>query len=185
MKLIRWNFRNLNVLMIEINGTLYCPSTALAVALNVTQHNLTMWAKSKHRNIRPLRIRDLEPGVQALISSNRDGFHIKRLKQDIALWSEKDMIRLACRSRSAIGEDFHEQFVTLIVENATRELMTKEQVKQLLEEQEARIHTSVRKELSELRQLVETLRPSAEAFASSAGFALSNHKKIKRSCPPN
>jgi len=96
------------------------------------------------------------------------------------------MVRLSCRSRTAIGEDFQEQLVDFIIARATRELLTPEQLQQALATQEASIMQQYRQEMGVMKQEIEELQalkrillPSTADLLSNAGSSLNIGKKLK------
>jgi len=59
MQVIRWNFRTLTLLMLDLDGILYCPSTSLALTLGVTANNLRHLAAYHPHVLTPLSIRSI------------------------------------------------------------------------------------------------------------------------------
>ena len=175
-RLIRWTFESLTLLVIEIDGKLYCPTATLAKALSVTTRALNLLAQSHRDELESLRGSDASPKLMQLLRDHKEEFGIIRLKNDLHLWSESDMILLAVLSRAPTSKAFRRDLIQLVKDNARKEALNSIEVKVLIEREMG----PVRKELYQLKELVDILKAGTDAAASAAGSLLRGQRDLKK-----
>lgn len=118
MKLVRWSYNNLHVPMIQDgNGVLFCTANTLASALNVTEQNIRMLLVNKPEEFKGLSVNCVD--AKELIKDHKVELGIKRVRNDMKLWSEDEMIMAALLSKSNVGNQFRRDLLKFIKENAT------------------------------------------------------------------
>jgi prophage antirepressor-like protein len=172
--------------MLVIDKDLYCPNALLAVVLGTSLDALKHLAACHRHELHPLIGRKSPAKVLELLAMHKDSFHIKRLRDDIILWPEDDMILLACMSQTPIGHDFRRWMVAHIKENASRSAITIERVEQILTEKTTAIRVEcqdkldeMQKQLDELRDVRAALFPTVSSLLSNAGSSLNLGRKLK------
>ena len=104
MKLVRWTYNNLHIpMMSDSQGELWCTSRQLCGALGLEPKALR---ELKRRNIEEFEfLSATENGAKEFLKENKTEFGIRRVRQDITLWSEDDMVTVAILA-TAIHEVF-------------------------------------------------------------------------------
>jgi prophage antirepressor-like protein len=122
MKLVRWEFNGLHVpMMADKDGLLYCTSKQLCEALGITKQALHE-VKRRHADEFSL-LRSTESGPKEFLTENKVEFGIKRVKSDMVLWPEDDMILVAMLTRSSVSKEFRRQLVLHIKANAKKDMV--------------------------------------------------------------
>ena len=103
MKIITWQFHNIKIPMIRINGKLYTTSYVLAAALSVTSDELIyLYRKYKEEfDETCLRLSLTQPKDRF-----RETFGIERLRPDMHLWSTDNMMDFGFLNHSDVGREF-------------------------------------------------------------------------------
>jgi len=170
MRLFHWQFDTLVVPMMEDeSGTLYTTSSVLAHALGVTENNLVYLYQAHPDEFDGARVSTTH--ANSFFQQNMEEFGIQRVRQDIHLWTENDMILFAALSRSDQGKEFRKQMVQLVKQQARKTLITKEQFDAIVGELMVRIN--------ELEKAQQDAQPHLNATASAAGSALAHQRYIK------
>jgi prophage antirepressor-like protein len=163
---VRWSFHNLHIPVLENEkGQLYCTSKALCAALGIKASTLRSTAKNHSHLLQGLSVHNLD--AKEIVDQHRVEFGILRIRKDMRLWNEVDMVTIAQRSNSPAAIEFHFAVNQLIRDNARRDYVSRDEYERLLTVVE------------ELRQLVMASQPGLQQSASAAGSALQAHKKIK------
>lgn len=164
MKLTEWSFNGLSMPMIEDNnGTLYCTTKQLAVALGKTEkhiHDLKKLHEDELVGINPDTI-----GAKGFLSANKEELGIKRVRDNMSLWTEDEMILIAMLSRSTVSKEFRRELVKFVKANARRGYVTNE------------MFEIVQGRLENLESLV---LPLLEQQASHAGRTLQDYKSVRQ-----
>ncbi len=166
MHLSRWSFHNIHMPMLALDdGTLCCTSQSLCSALNLKESALH---KIRHTHRSEFDGRSLtESKAKEFIRTHQVEFGIRRVRSDMILWTEDDMILVAILSKSSVSKEFRKQLVAYVKKNATRDFVTKEEHQKLLDRMGA------------LEELVAQVRPDLDSVASAAGTALEAQKRVR------
>ncbi len=131
MKIVRWSFENLHMPMIQDDeGKLWTTNKVLADALGTTENALWLVASKNKDKLKGLSLSNTQ--AQEFLRLNKVELGIKRLRQDLKLWSEAEMIRIAIWSRSEVADEFTDQLVEFVRTNATKGWVTREEHNELL-----------------------------------------------------
>lgn len=131
MKIVRWSYNNLHVPMIrDDKGGLWCTNKALSEALGVTEQALRMVYRRRGDKLKGLSLTDCD--AKDFITSNKVELGIGRLRKDMLLWSESEMIRIALWSKSSVSDVFVEEVVKLVREQATTGYVTQDEHNRVL-----------------------------------------------------
>lgn len=110
MKLVTWTFQNLSVVMMEDeNGVLYTTSAVLATALGVTTDSLRMAYKFHREEFDALSVTDAY--AKDFLNLHRVELGIQRLRDDMHIWSEGDMILHAMYCQTSQGRGFRKDLI--------------------------------------------------------------------------
>ena len=131
MKIVRWSFENLHIPMIQDDeGKLWATTKTLAESLGVTEDAIRVIAMRNRDKLKGLSVTNSY--AKDFIKLNKTELGIKRLRQDMQLWSESEMIRIALWSRSETADAFTDQLVEFVRKNATTGWVTREEHNELL-----------------------------------------------------
>lgn len=107
------------------------------------------------------------PNAKEFFTAHKTEFGIKRVRSDMRLWSEDDMLTFAFHSKSPQSLEFRKQLRKFIKQNATRGYVTQAQFDEL----KGQMHS--------IMELVAMYVPAANEAASSAGKALRAQRSTK------
>jgi hypothetical protein len=190
MKLVRWSFQNLHVPMMEDGqGELYCTSRGLCGALNILEDTLRHVYTRHKEEFDSLSVTDCH--AKEFLQENRAEFGVTRVKKDMRLWTEDDMLNFAFYTKSGVARQFRQDLRKFIKANASRHYISMEQYHKLEQElQEKADHavslelkladlSEVKRELHELKEFVMTNVEVVQKNASQFGRGLNSQKKTK------
>lgn len=183
MRLVRWSFHNLHIPLMEADdGTLYCTTQVLTAALGINRTSLhklherhkaefsgLMLTDSQHKTEELPGLNVTDSKAKAFLQEHRSEFGLRRLRADTRLWSEDDMILIACLSRSPGGLEFRRGVVQLIKSNARRGTVSMEQYEADL--------ANLQGQLQELKDMFLQSEAARQTAASAAGTALQAQRK--------
>src|ERR1019366_8727176 len=119
MRLVRWEFNNLHMpMMADQAGDLWGTSQQLCGALGITKQALHE-IKKRHLDEFEL-LRSTDSGPKEFLTENKVEFGIKRVRPNMVMWSENDMILVAILSRSSVSKEFRKELVDFIKANAKK-----------------------------------------------------------------
>lgn len=123
MKLVRWSFNGLHMpMMMDQSGILWCTSKQLCDGLGVDGDTLR-WMRKNHRDeFEGLSVNEIH--AKEFLLKNKIELGIKRVRKDMSLWSENDMILVALLARSSASKQFRRELVAFVKENAIRDVLT-------------------------------------------------------------
>lgn len=132
MKITRWSFNNLHVAMVQNDeGVLYCTTKQLADALCVSEDVIRMAAMNHKDEFGPLSITNFY--AKEFFQRHKVELGIKRVRKDIKMWSEDEMILLAMLCKSNVSKEFRKDMIKFVKENARRGYVTQEEHNKTLE----------------------------------------------------
>lgn len=168
-----WQFQNLNVPMMEdANGTLYTTSPILASLLQVTEDNLRMVYQNHQDEFDGLSVSDIY--ANDFLRQNKEVFGIQRVRADLHVWSEDDLILFAAFANSSQGKEFRKAMKELVKQQARKTLITKEYFDAVVSQLVAK-----NIELQARVDAVEAAQPHLRNIASNAGKLLNDQKHTK------
>ena len=130
MQLTRWDFNNLRVpMMMDTSGKLWCTSKQLCEALGIKPEAIRKLAHDHKDELEFLSV--TESHAKDFLKENKSEFGIKRVKQDMSLWSEDDMITIAVLSKSSVAKQFRKDLVKLIKEQARKSYVTRDEFNEI------------------------------------------------------
>jgi prophage antirepressor-like protein len=168
-----WQFQNLNVPMME-NGsdTLYTTTQVLAGVLGVTANNLVALYHLHKDEFDDARVNTLH--ANEFLQQHKEQFGVRRVRQDMHLWTEDDMILFAALSRSDQGKAFRKAMKELVKQQARKTLITKEYfdnvVSPLVQQNQA---------LQARVDTIEEAQPHLKHIAKTAGQMLYDQRFTK------
>lgn len=177
MNLVRWQFENIDVPMMEDeDGMLYCTSPVIASALGIDEITLRTMYHYHHDEFEPVRLESMN--AYDFLKQHKQEFSIKRLRKDMHLWTEDDMITFAVFSKSDRAREFRRGLKQFIKQQARRQYISKEEYDTLAEH-----YANLYQQFQLLTKRVgdiEQAQPHLQATASAAGAALSHQRYTKR-----
>jgi hypothetical protein len=149
-------------MLADEDGELYCTSKMLCTALSINEKALQATY---------LRHKDEFSSTSAancsakeFLLANKVEFGISRVRDDMRLWNEDDMLIFAILSKSTVSKEFRSHLRKFIKENARRGYVTAEE------------HKALAERMSVLEDLVLHAQPALTNAASAAGAALAAQK---------
>jgi prophage antirepressor-like protein len=139
-------------------GELFCTSLGLCSALGIPLDALDKLAMRHKDELSPLRLTDRTS--KEFFQEHRVEFGITRVRSDLRLWSELDMLAVATYSRSPVAKEFRREMWQFVKKNATKNYVTREEYNQLLSRVEPFL----------------AAQPALQVAASAAGLALNAQK---------
>ncbi len=166
MKLVRWEFNNLHVPMMEDDqGNLFCTTKQLASALNCPEDTIRR-IRRRHED----ELADVSKTfclAKEFLESHKAEFAIGRMRKDLTVWTEDDMILVAILSKSQVGKEFRRNLVSFIKANARKDYV------------QASVHERLREEHAKLRADVDSIMSYLDMTASTSGKLLNAQKQTK------
>ncbi len=173
LQLVTWTFQSLVVPMIQLpDGKLYCTSKALCDALGLSTAALKQLHKSREKQLSPLRVSQTHS--KEFFVEHRVRLGLSRVRADMVLWSERDMIRIAMWSQAPNALDFQESLIDMVRDAAVKQHVpqsTYDAIVARLEEQG--------RQLRELQEVVFSAHTALQTTASAAGSALAAQRGTK------
>lgn len=174
MQLIRTEFQHKTLpMLMDANSMMYTVTKVVALALAVTEDDLVHF-RIKHQNrLQNVRLPDLH--AKEFFQVNREEFGIKRVRNDMILWSIADIMFATSRINTPEADVYRKEFSRVIIENVRKSLITYEQWEQMLQgmkrEAQEREEKMAQK-MEALQRDIDAARISAQSFATAAGVAL-------------
>jgi hypothetical protein len=166
MKLTKWeNDRMLMPMMEDENGTLYCTSSSLCQALQINESTLRSVYERHSDEFSELSVSNCN--AKEFLQGNRASFGIQRVRDDLRIWTEDDMLMFAVLSKSNLSKEFRKDFIKFMKMNARRGYVSREE------------YEALATRFSDLEDHINYIMPSLKASASAAGVSLSAHRKTK------
>jgi len=163
-------------MMEDEKGELFCTTGQLTKALGITQTALYSVVTRHRDELDLLSLAKRE--AKEFIKKNRVEFGVARVRNDMHLWSEKDMVVVALLSKSTVSKDFRTNLSLFIRENATRDLVHVSVLEaarsQMLEDRSVMMEELDRQRgrLDSMQQVIERFIPASDRAASAAGQML-------------
>lgn len=115
------------------------------------------------------------------LQENKDVFGIQRLRKDMRLWTDDDILTFCYKATGQAAVDIRRKFTMFIKENSRRHYVTKDQYESLQAEMERRnkAYEGLAVEFEVFKQFVIRHLPAIDATASLAGKALRLQRDTK------
>jgi len=188
MRIIHWKYHNLVVPMFSQKGDVFGTSHRLSQALQSTPIMLSHMYNTNPAEFDGLRLADflsrLPESAKDFLEQNKKEFGIERLRPDMHIWTEDDMLTFGFRIKSENGKEFRTGIRKLIKANARRDVPTWEEHNQLVsrleQEHEEKLELAYRVSLLEKdKRSSDQAREAVQEAASEDGRALNRHKLTK------
>lgn len=177
MKLVRWSFMGLYMPMMEDEkGELFCTTKQLTEALAIPGSTLRSVLQRHFDEFDFLSVSKCN--AKDFLRDNRVEFGVARVRNDMHLWSEKDMVSVALLSKSTASKAFRTNLSLFIRENATRDLVHVSVLEatrsQMLVDRSVMMEELDRQRgrLDSLQQVIDRFIPASDRAASAAGQML-------------
>ena len=181
MKLVRWEFQSLHIPMIEMeDGLLVCCGKQLAESLGTTEGALRSLRLIRKKSFSNLSVNSID--AKGFLEKHKVEFGIQRLRKDIRIWTEDDMIMAAVLVKSERGDEFRMDLAQFIKKNATRVYIEDiKQRDQLIAElrSENDFMKAHAERVTALEAELAEARPYLQQMASAAGKVLQVQTKTK------
>lgn len=177
MKLVKWEFMSLCVPMMEDDaGELYCTSKAIISSLGMTEDQIRRTVSDHKEEFSSLSVRNTH--ANDFLRRNKAEFNVQRVRDDMRMWSEDDMLTFAFHSKSSKSLEFRKQLRVFIKQHATKNYVTKAHYNQM-EQRHAEELASVHQKLDNVMTYVIQTLPINEKSASLAGTVLRGRRDAK------
>ena len=163
MNLVKYTLCDIELVMVDIEGTLYCSTPQLERVFGVERASLTRLVQRYPNEFSKATCEMLvlsdDQHKQVL-----DALHLQRLQKKTRLWSEDDVIGITWLVRSDIARQCRAQFKDILKQHARRNSLPLTQVEAMMSELKAQI--------APLQAAVEELMSDRKEMASYAGKTL-------------
>ena len=166
MELVKYTLCDIELMMVDIEGTLYCSTPQLESVFGMHKAALTRMVQRYPK--------EFSRATCEMLTVSGDqrkeilaGLEIQRLRKNTRLWSEDDVIGLTWLARSDIARKCRVQFKEILKQHAKRDYVPRDQFEQLMAQ-----HNNVVAQIPPLREAVEELMADKKAMASNAGRSL-------------
>ena len=156
MNLVKYVLCDIEIVMVDIEGTLYCSTPQLERVFRCNRSQLlhihSKWRSGEFGNAT----------IGELVLSNQhhkeiDGLHqallLKRLQPKTRLWSEDDVLGFAFALRSDVAQQCRAQFKEILKQHARKEMIPRSQIDKMILER-----TKDREEIRMLWEAIEELK---------------------------
>ena len=191
MNLVMWNFKNLTVPMVEIEGELYTNTNSLCGAFEVPRSYLNdIWRRNIEEFDAKQPLRDVLnvpkefSELKSFLQDHKEAFGIQRLKEGMRLWSESDVITFWCFLKSTIAREMRREFIRFVKTNAKKDSVSQQQFDTLVRQMQdvALRMDTLESENYRLQTIVDrqdAARVPVDQMASAAGRLLRMQKETK------
>ncbi len=179
MKLVKYTLCDIELVMVDIEGTLYCSTPQLESVFRCHRNLLNdiarRWRAGEFNDIRFKDITSRILGPKDLTTMNHchkelaDSLQLKRARSNTRLWSEDDVLGFCFHLRSDIARQCRAQFKEILKQHARRDWLPISQVEAMMAEQ---VNNFIRDQILPLQAAVEELRADRKEMASYAGRSL-------------
>jgi len=180
MQLVKYTLCDIELMMVDIDGTLYCSTPQLEKIFGMHKAALTRIVRRypeefSRATCEMLRL-SFDQRKEVL-----DGLGIQRFRKNTRLWSEDDVIGLTWIVRSDIARQCRVQFKEILKQHARRETVSRDMYDQLMG-QHADLLNQVPiliETIKEVKREQDAMKESQRQMASNAGRSLRlvrNHK---------
>lgn len=166
---------NLSIPMLSIDEDLYITQHNLSKMLGVEQKTLRNTFNNRVDEFDGVRAHSM--GANDFIRENKHLLGVKRVRDDMHLWTEDDMITFAMLVRGKKGLLIRKELKAAIKSNAKRQTVSQEKYDELVS-QLATLREEVC-QLSQIKEEFELARPFLEEIASMAGKTLQAQRGTK------
>jgi hypothetical protein len=166
MKLVRWQFQGLVMPMIQDeNGELYCTSKAICEALGVCEETLRYVYNTHKEEFSSLSVGN--SNAKEFFLEHKTELGIKRVRSDIRLWTEDDMLGFGFFLKSDEAREYRRQLRQFIKTNAMVNTVSREE------------HEQLKGRLEYIEELLKGSMPAVHSTASMAGRLLRTQRDNK------
>jgi len=168
MNLVKYTLCDIELVMVDIEGTLYCSTPQLEKVFGVERTNLSRLVKRHPQEFS-------KATCEMLVRSNGqhkevlDALELDRFQKKTRLWSEDDVIGITWLVRSDIARQCRAQFKEILRQHARREHMPVDQVEAMIA---ARVEDMILAQIAPLQAAVADLMADRKEMASYAGRTL-------------
>jgi hypothetical protein len=174
MKLVKYTLCDIELVMVDIEGILYCSTPQLENVFRCHRNLLNdiarRWRAAEFNDIRFKDLTSMIIGPKDLTTMNHchkelaDSLQLKRARSNTRLWSEDDVLGFCFHLRSDIARQCRAQFKEILKQHARRDCMPMNQVEAMVADFKAQI--------APLQEAVEELMSERKQMASYAGKSL-------------
>jgi hypothetical protein len=153
-------------MMEDKDGELFCTNKCIEDGLGLTPDNVRKIYQVNKDEFSALSVTN--PHAKDFLKTHKNEFGVKRVRSDMRLWNEDDMLTFAFKANTDKGIEFRRNLRKFIKENAKRHYVSKEQFDDL------------KNKFNDLTKIVLYSLPAVETTASLAGKALRAQKQTKQ-----
>ena len=166
MKLVKWQFQGLVMPMIQDeSGELYCTSKAICEALGVCEETLRTVYNRHREEFSSLSVSNCN--AKDFLKENSEEFGVKRVRADMRLWTEDDMLGFGFFLKSDEAREYRRQLRQFIKANAMVNTVSREE------------HEQLKGRLEYIENLLRDSMPAVHSTASMAGRMLRTQRDNK------
>jgi hypothetical protein len=171
MRLVRYTLCDIDLVMVDIEGVLYCSTPQLERVFGVERASLTRLVQRYPNEFS-------KATCEMLMLTNDqhkkvlDSLELQRLQKKTRLWSEDDIIGITWLVRSDIARKCRAQFKEILKQHARRDFIPADRVEELITSVRAEVQASMQEQIRPLQEAIEELMADKKKMASYAGRSL-------------
>lgn len=159
--------------MIRIDGECYITQKSLEKLLGVSGVTIRRTFSNRRDEFDGLSVDSMN--AREFIRDHKDLLGVKRVRSDMHLWSKHDMLAFTMILRGKRGRELRDELIRFIEENAKYDTVSKDEYSAALEQV-----SSMRRQLDQLREEVEMIKPLLKEWAKISGQSLRVQSETKR-----
>lgn len=163
MKLVKYTLCDIELVMVDIEGILYCSTPQLERVFGAGRSNLSKLVRRYPQEFSQATC-EMLMGYNVPRKAVLEGLELERARKNTRLWSEDDVIGFTWMVRSDIARQCRAQFKEILKQHARRDSMPINQVEAMVADFKAQI--------APLQEAVEELMSERKQMASYAGRSL-------------
>lgn len=166
MQLVKYTLCNIELMMVDIKGTLYCSTKQVEDIFRCERGSLMNIANQRYKeDFSDTRLSDVE--LQGVTKDDISKALNTRFQKNTRIWSEDDVLEFAYHVKSGFSRQCRREFKEVLKQHARRETVSRDMYDQLM-----RQHAEVINQIPVLQEAIEELRENQKNMASHAGASL-------------
>lgn len=125
MDLVKYVLCDIEIMMVDIGGVLYCSTPQLEKVFGIERNNLTRLVNKYPQDFSNVRCSSLTSSDEHR-KEMLEGLGLSRLRKDTRLWSEDDVIGITWLVRSDIARKCRAEFKEILKQHCSKRFITRD-----------------------------------------------------------
>jgi len=152
MNLVKYTLCDIELVMVDIEGTLYCSTPQLEKVFGADHSNLSKLVRRYPNEFSQTTIEALT-GYNVPRKEIIEALEIKRLRKNTRLWSEDDVIGITWLVRSDIARQCRAQFKEILKQHARVDHISADRVEAIIQAQIAPLQAAVAELMADRKEM--------------------------------